>query len=303
MRSPLIVHHDDEDGICGALTFWLATDKQAELIPAEHGDAVPPDEIFENRAVFIVDFSYPREVLKRIDDLATKLVLLDHHKSAEQACKGLPFAHFDMQRSGARMAFDYVTQDAKMVGPLSKDPDLMDRLDLLSRYVQDRDLWTNELEHTEEVTAWLRSFPKTIDAWYRIAQRFPHQSVQGTTDFDEIITEGEAILRRQKQDINWLLSLHRKGTYLSDDKILRVALVNSPLFASDIGHRLIRDEDIDFACIYSVDKSGKYVYQLRSDTEQCDVSKIAKKFGGGGHKRASGFRSLFTPDVFFDDES
>lgn len=43
---------------------------------------------------------------------------------------------------------------------------------------------------------------------------------------------------------------------------------------------------------------GKYAYSLRSRGEY-DVSKLAVRYGGGGHRNAAGFQSDEPPDALF----
>ena len=56
--------------------------------------------------VFMIDFSYQRPVMEQLlADVAT-LTVLDHHKSAQEDLDGLGgFIEFDMERSGAMMAW------------------------------------------------------------------------------------------------------------------------------------------------------------------------------------------------------
>lgn len=44
-----------------------------------------------------------------------------------------------------------------------------------------------------------------------------------------------------------------------------------------------------FAATYFVNDKGERIYSLRS-TGDFDVAEIAKKYGGGGHKNAAGFK-------------
>ena len=58
---------------------------------------------------------------------------------------------------------------------------------------------------------------------------------------------------------------------------------------SEIGARLA--PDCDFAMIWYYDHEDRDIkVSLRAFHEKVDVSEIAKKFGGGGHKKAAGFR-------------
>ena len=66
-------------------------------------------------------------------------------------------------------------------------------------------------------------------------------------------------------------------------------VVNASHWMSEIGSRL--SPDCDFAMIWYWDHEAKETkVSLRAFHETVDVSEIAKKFGGGGHKKAAGFQ-------------
>jgi len=86
-----------------------------------------------------------------------------------------------------------------------------------------------------------------------------------------------------------------RSSYLSeqsiDDKVYKIAYINSNTLKSDIGNYLVSNKylDADFAAIYHYDGyDDKTFFSLRSKEDKADVSIIAKLFGGGGHKCASG---------------
>ena len=57
---------------------------------------------------------------------------------------------------------------------------------------------------------------------------------------------------------------------------------------SEIGSRLA--PDCDFAMIWYYDHCDRIIkVSLRAFHDTIDVSEIAKKFGGGGHRKAAGF--------------
>jgi len=60
-----------------------------------------------------------------------------------------------------------------------------------------------------------------------------------------------------------------------------------PFMASDVAGEL--SEGYPFAAVFWVSQSEK-TYSLRSRENGIDVSEIAKKYGGGGHKHAAGFK-------------
>jgi oligoribonuclease NrnB/cAMP/cGMP phosphodiesterase (DHH superfamily) len=68
-----------------------------------------------------------------------------------------------------------------------------------------------------------------------------------------------------------------------------VPVLNAPYFWSpDAGHIMAQGEP--FAACYWDVANGERVFSLRSADDGVDVSEIAKKFGGGGHPHASGFK-------------
>ena len=69
----------------------------------------------------------------------------------------------------------------------------------------------------------------------------------------------------------------------------RVLVVNSNIFASEIGNVLAKRDDCDFAVIWNFNHDKKaFGVNLRSEAGKTDVSLVAKKLGGGGHAAASG---------------
>ena len=96
----------------------------------------------KGKNVIIVDFSYPRDVLIKMAEDADSIIVLDHHKTAEENLKGLDFCIFDMTRSGAVMAWEHF--HGKGNTPL------------LFQYIQDRDLWQWKLPQSKEFSAGLQ---------------------------------------------------------------------------------------------------------------------------------------------------
>jgi nanoRNase/pAp phosphatase (c-di-AMP/oligoRNAs hydrolase) len=60
-----------------------------------------------------------------------------------------------------------------------------------------------------------------------------------------------------------------------------------PNLSSDVGHQLATLSGT-YGLLWFVNKEGKCLCSLRSNGDY-DVSAIAKTFGGGGHKTATGF--------------
>ena len=95
--------------------------------------------------------------------------------------------------------------------------------------------------------------------------------------------EGAAILRYQEQLVKDACKEARAIT-LDGHAVLAV---NATCLISEITGRLALDRP--FGCSFRVRPDGKTEWSLRSSPEGLDVSEIARKHGGGGHRHAAGF--------------
>ena len=139
-----LYHANCNDGSGAALAAWMRFgDEGHEYIPVQYG--APPPEIAKGESVCILDFSYSREVLREMAKTANSILVLDHHKTAQEALSE-PFdkelnisTEFDMSKSGAVLTWE-------KFHPGKPLPELF-------AYLQDRDLWRFELDGTN-VRAW-----------------------------------------------------------------------------------------------------------------------------------------------------
>jgi uncharacterized protein len=89
-------------------------------------------------------------------------------------------------------------------------------------------------------------------------------------------------LRDEKQTIDLMCKEASMGTLLG----FTAAFVNTTCHWSEVGHFLLTKFDTDLAVSYHITKDNKAALSLRS--KRIDVSEIARRFGGGGHKNAAG---------------
>ncbi len=259
MSEPVIIYHAScADGFTAAWVakrFW----PEAELLPAQYGDE-PPDVAL--RHVMIVDFSYSREDLVAMHEAARSLRVFDHHKTAEERLRGLDFATFDVDRSGAGLTWDLLMRDQPR-------PWLVD-------YVEDRDLWNWALPDSREVSAGLASYEFDLDTWDAFAET-PQTRLR-------LANEGSAILRYQAR----VVASQVEHALLVPIGGHMVPVVNATVLISEIGHALAKGKPFSATWFRSGD--GDYIYSLRSDEDGFDVNVIARQYDGGGHKHAAGFK-------------
>lgn len=267
MTKLCIYHGNCADGFTSAWVVRRAMGSAVEFHAGVYQDAPP---ICDGRDVLLVDFSYKRAVLEEMREHANSVTILDHHKTAEADLKDLPGVSsvFDMNRSGARITWDYFF-------PNEKPP-------VLLLHVEDRDLWRFALDGTREIQANLFSFPYDFDVWDDLM-------AQSAGQLETFKRQGEAIERKHHKDIAELTKVVTRPMKIAGQV---VPMANLPYtLTSDAGHLLCGDA-YPFAGCYWDTPEGR-VFSLRSRDNGADVGEIAKLYGGGGHAHASGFRIAF----------
>jgi len=265
MKTTVIYHAGCFDGVAGA---WVVRkmlreegEKDESIVyhPAMYG-SIPPEITGKN--VVIVDFSYPRPEMETIIELAHHVTVIDHHKTAKEALEGLEGAniYFDMEKSGAGLAWDILMRQAR--------PQAID-------YIEDRDLWKFRYPGTKPFIAGLASTDLTIDN-FEHAVTWPLKYVEkGHAILDYISTFGKKVGEHvNMKDISgWV-----------------VPVINTPYMNSSDHVDTLIDQlpGYTFYAYFFLNKTGRWQFGLRSRGD-FDVSEVAKRFGGGGHKNAAGF--------------
>lgn len=89
--TPLVLYHGRNcpDGFAAALAAWRFYGPAVEMRGLDHGEITTAADLpdLAGRYVYVLDFSFPPDILRAIDDAAARLVLLDHHKSAADALR------------------------------------------------------------------------------------------------------------------------------------------------------------------------------------------------------------------------
>lgn len=312
MKTLCIYHGNCADGFGAAWAVRRALGPEVSFHAGVYQNA--PPSIEPGQIVVFVDFSYKRDVmLKLLEQRPAAVLVLDHHKTAVEDLKAdgcyiidmttyqgdlgwqrfldnvaqddieggtRIYTAFDLNRSGAGIAWDFFHDSTR--------PKLID-------HIEDRDLWRFQYPATRAIQAALFSYPYDFDEWDGLMLR---------SDLNALRIEGEAIERKHHKDIAELTKVVTRPMRFqvkpaddmgkaTDPSVYRVVPVaNLPYtLTSDAGHLLCGGE-YPFAGCYWDTPEGR-VFSLRSRDNGADVGEIAKLYGGGGHKHASGFRMPF----------
>lgn len=262
-KKILVFYHGGcTDGFSAA---WIAHKKfgdDAEYVTANFNEV--PD--VKGKDIYMLDISVSdrEEDIKKLME-NNRIVLIDHHVTRQNLVSLIPESYFAIDRSGAMLTWEYFN-------PGKNPPSLI-------TYVQDQDLWIWKLPFGREVMAIVNLSDRTFDAWDKMAADLEDEKKKNS--YNE---RGKIILDYYNRICD---SMMEEGSVFVEFEGFKVYAINVPhMFGSDMGNKLALRTN-SFGIVWSEDDEGIRA-SLRS-VRDFDVSKMAKKYGGGGHKNAAGF--------------
>lgn len=257
--TKVIYHNHCNDGLASAAIFYSLY-QDCDFIPMTHGFKLPK---FNKEVILFLDFSLPQdEMIKLMSN--NKIYIIDHHISAFYLKDLLPEGEYILNKEfcGAMLTWKELFE--------SPEP-------LLLKYINDRDLWLNQLPKYKEVFNGLNLEDKTIENLNKLI--FDEDQLKIVKDLEK---NGSIVLKHLEKNYPLL----KKKVYIEEFNDLSVGYLNSPLYQSDLGNFIIENFDVDFAAVYHFD-GEKTVFSLRGKNK-VNLSEIAKSYNGGGHFNAAG---------------
>ncbi len=265
MERTLVFYHGGcPDGFGGAYSAWKKFGDSAEYFPMSYGKQF--ETPVEGADVYFIDFCYPKEVMDRIASEAKSLTVLDHHEGVEEVVKTMPHYVYDVNRSGASIAWTFFHPETTL-------PPLL-------AHVEDDDLFRFLLPDTRAIITYLTARPFTFEAWDRIVV-----ALSGDDSRKELLAVAYAyaeyfeLLADMAVESAKLIEFEGREVYFATAHPLK------PL-KSLVGNLLARKHG-PFALVVSAHPAG-YGVSIRGDGS-VDVAAIAAKYGGNGHVSSAGF--------------
>ena len=296
----IISHKSCPDGFCASFVAHKRY-PEAEILPLNHGDPLPLDQV-RGKDVLCFDFSWKSTADNlAVANAANSLHIYDHHKTSKEACEGLDFCTFDMNRSGAGLAWDYLFgKDSPRVQDAANQSivDMYKYNEILRRaarpwyvnYIEDYDLWNHKLISTKEVNAFLHSLNFDFAEWQELEE----------INFLDAAERGKYIVRNDERYVKLAVKQAFEGRLVIPPSISNpeafscdysVKIVNALYtYASQIGAALVQS-GADIGMTWFERGDGMIQFSLRSlKGGPVDVSKVAQRISpqGGGHQSASG---------------
>lgn len=265
-------HKSDLDGHCSGAII-KQNYPNCEMIGVDYKDRIKQFLIRPDETIFVVDFSFPMDDMFTLNNIST-LHWIDHHKTSIDEVTKFKFIatggqSLEIGKAGCELTWEYIYPSKPM--PIS--------VMLLGRY----DVWDHKDLRVLPFQFGMRTLTDTHPD-----QIFLWSKIFNSNDYVlELINIGNIILNYQKiQD-----DMYAKGmSYETEFEGYRAIVLNKPFSNSKVFDSVYDPNKHDIMIIFGV-KPKQIKYTLYSNKPSIDVSKIAKKYGGGGHKGAAGFYS------------
>ena len=264
MKSIVVLYHSNcPDGFGAAYAAWKKFGSRAEYI-AVSARKLPP-KMPKSKDVYILDNSYSSHDLKKLTKTNKSVTVIDHHISAEKDVRTAPRYVFDNNHSGAVLSWKFFHSQKSVP--------------VLLKYVENADIWKWKMPYGLEISTYLASEKFDFKKWDTLAQEFEKKggvkkyALYGATMLKYLDRLVEEIVKRAD-----LVRFEGR----------RVLAANCPnkKLTSAVGEALYQKHPPMSVMWYKNEK--KLGISLRSNGK-VDVSKIAGKYGGGGHKAAAAF--------------
>lgn len=269
MKDIIVIYHGEcSDGFGGAWAAWKKFGETVDYIGAHHGDEPPVGLV--GKEIYFIDFVYPKQLMEVLKIENKRIVIIDHHITSMDVIDLADEKLFDINHSGAVLAWQYFHPDKTI-------PSIL-------KHIEDRDIWRWEIDNSREILANFDLLNRDFKVWDEVINEFDNNDVKRK----EFIVNGVLLMRQWNNLCEDILNEDAMEVEFEGHRIY--AINASSVFGNDLGN-LLSKKLPPMAIVWHQSGDGNLGVSLRSDGT-LDVSKIAKKYGGGGHRAAAGFRIM-----------
>jgi hypothetical protein len=296
MKDILVLHHSaDFDGICSREVARKALGDTADYLGYDYGQPVP--DISGYSTVYLIDISLPTDVMLA---KAAKLIVIDHHKTLIDAVEWFKSefkGYYCIDGVAAcRLAYQYFHRSAghaMSIGHWQCVPSKQDYLDhkvvepYAVRLLGEYDVWLKSDQNTDPFQLGLLA-QKEPD-WYLLLQLGDEAGAGAehiSTQYLCNIIDSGLTIQRFTEVTNADISKTRGFDVEFEGlkfRALNTARCNSLTFTA-----ALRPEHDGCLGYYYNGRHWKVSFYGVPHKPDVDLSVIAKKYGGGGHRQACG---------------
>ncbi len=265
-KIAVLYHAGCSDGFGGAYAAWTAFGNRADYYPMQYGDKAP---VLRGKTVYLIDFMFDSDAPLRVLQKANKQVTaIDHHVSNKARVMSTTDYRYARYNSGAVLAWQYFR-------PGKPVP-------LLLKYIEDRDIWAFKLNGTEEFNAFLLLQPQNFKTWNALVKKFEN------TDFrKEVMRQGKILREYELQLARAVIEKSAMPVKFMGHAVYAINF-NGPKTVADEIQDVLAKKHPPFSILWKLQNDSMIHVSLRGNGT-IDVTKLAERFGGGGHHDSSGF--------------
>jgi len=280
--KPLIVCHNDLDGLASGLglaSYLGEQHKEAEVSFVSYQEL---EECLKKRLsersseeVYLADLSlgqgHPVFELIRGSLQRTAFFWFDHHGSSDKT--QISLFRVAKVANGERCAWDLVREFTGPQSPL---------IEYIGRLAHNRDFWVT----SDKEAFWVNDLVEEMGAEALFKKLIRgDQGHAGWIKTDPILRMAHARAQERKQK-----SMHLAETTLTKiDNGWVWGVVFCRGYASDVAHEMMERHQLDAVALVDLTKfNNPLAISFRTRHPEIDVSKVAERLGGGGHRMAAG---------------
>lgn len=286
-------YHGDSDGKCAG--FWVALSAELkdfndrnEFVEMDYSNPFPMDSIRENEQIYIVDYSIQPDEMRQLLNITKDVTWIDHHKTAIEKYAGfeneIRGVRYDGV-SGCMLTYCYLHHmTSRGMGQIKPfDISMTEDAPLFTKLIDDWDVWKfayGDDTRYFQIAFNAHDFSPRSKLWDRF---FSSPNAE-----HDLIMQGIVITQFRDNWAKTYIAKYGFKTEIGGYKAFAVNLgnCNSEYFKS------LPESKYDILMPFVFD--GKQ-YTVSLYSTKVDVSEIAKTYGGGGHKGASGFQCKELP--------
>jgi oligoribonuclease NrnB/cAMP/cGMP phosphodiesterase (DHH superfamily) len=288
-------YHNDSDGKCAG--FWVhlsagITDTEEfgytnKFIEIDYRMRFPIEDIQPNEQVYIVDFSIAPEEMRDLLKITENVTWIDHHKTAidkyadfEHDIRGVRYDGI----AGCMLTYCYLHHVTKrgQGDIIPFDISMTEDAPMFTKLIADWDVWKFDFgDDTRNFQTAFYAYDFNPDSvnWLRFLEEDSFEK--------EMIDKGLTMTKYRDSLAEKYIKLGFETNFEGRSCFaLNLGMANSEYFKS------LPQDKYDILIPFSFDGD---LFKVSMYSKTVDVSIIAAKYGGGGHKGASGFQCKELP--------
>ena len=281
--------HTDLDGVSCEILGRIAFGEDIDVVRCGYGNIDDKVEEFINSdeeydKLFITDISVKKELADALNNVSDKVILLDHHKTALWLNE-YPYALVQVEDEsvgkmcGAYLFYEYLKKNHKEFNDTPA-------LKLFIDYVRMYDTWEWKEKYDNIIPKRLNDL-MYIDGPNEFIDKMVYRLGNNLFIFDDTDLMK---LQIEQTYINSYVA-QKNETLMVNDSLFpeyTVGITFADKYISELGNKLCElHPELDFVVLINM---STLAVSYRTVKDDLDLSDIAKRFGGGGHPKASGSR-------------